>query len=168
MLSSTGGVAVDREKFFQVSGLIRRRFFTEGALVRQGQPLYEIDPRLYRAAVGQAQANLQSARANAEATRIQAERYAPLAKIEAVSAQEYTNAIAAARQAAAQVAQTDAALETARVNLQFTTVPAPITGRIGRSLFTVGALVSSTRPIRSPRSSGSTQCSSTSSNPPPT
>ena len=127
----------------QVTGIIRRRLFTEGALVKRGQPLYEIDPRLYRAAANQAAANLQSAQANAEATRIQAERYRPLAQIEAISKQDYTNAQASARQAAAQVAQTRAALETARVNLQFTTVPAPISGRIGRSLFTVGALVSS-------------------------
>nr|WP_261269147.1 efflux RND transporter periplasmic adaptor subunit [Sphingomonas sp. LC-1] len=127
----------------QVTGVIRRRFFTEGSLVKRGQPLYEIDPRLYRASVNQAAANLQSAQANAEATRIQAERYRPLAQIEAISKQDYTNAQASARQAAAQVAQTRAALETARVNLQFTTVPAPISGRIGRSLFTVGALVSS-------------------------
>jgi len=129
----------------QVTGLIRRRFFTEGALVRQGQPLYEIDPRLYRAAVNEASANLRSARANQEATRIQAERYRPLAQIEAVSAQEYTNAIAQSRQATASVGQTEAQLETARINLKFTTVPAPITGRIGRSFFTVGALVSATQ-----------------------
>jgi membrane fusion protein (multidrug efflux system) len=129
----------------QVTGLIRRRFFTEGALVRQGQPLYEIDPRLYRAAVNEAAAAVQSARATQEASRIQAQRYAPLAKIEAVSAQEYTNAVAQARQATASVAQTRAQLETAQVNLKFTTVPAPITGRIGRSLFTVGALVSATQ-----------------------
>ena len=127
----------------QVTGVIRRRLFTEGSLVKRGQPLYEIDPRLYRAAANQADANLQSAQANAEATRTLAERYRPLAQIEAISKQDYTNAQASARQAAAQVAQTRAALETARVNLQFTTVPAPISGRIGRSLFTVGALVSS-------------------------
>ncbi len=125
----------------QVSGLIRRRFFTEGAQVRAGQPLYEIDPSLYRASVNQAQANLQSAQATSEAARIQEQRYAPLAQIQAVSKQDYTNAIATARQGRASVAQNRAALETARINLKFTTVPAPISGRIGRSLFTVGALV---------------------------
>ena len=125
----------------QVSGIIRRRFFTEGALVRQGQPLYEIDPRLYHAAVNQASANLQAAQANAQASSTQAARYAPLAQIQAVSAQEYTSAIAQARVGRAQVAQNRAALDTARINLKFTTVPAPISGRIGRSLFTVGALV---------------------------
>lgn len=129
----------------QVSGIIRRRLFEEGTLVRAGQPLYEIDPRLYRAAANEAQANLQSARAAAEAARILAERYKPLAEQEAISRQDYTNAVASARQAQAAIAQTGAQLETARINLQFTTVPAPITGRIGRSLFTVGALVSATQ-----------------------
>jgi membrane fusion protein (multidrug efflux system) len=129
----------------QVNGIIRRRFFTEGALVKKGQKLYEIDPRPYRAAVNQAQANLASAQANAEATQIQAARYKPLADMEAVSKQDYTNSVAAARQARASVGQTKAALDSARVTLSFTTVPAPITGRIGRSLFTVGALVSASQ-----------------------
>ena len=129
----------------QVTGLIRRRFFTEGAIVRAGQPLYEIDPRLYRAAANEARANLASARAQQEAARILADRYRPLAEIEAISKQDYTNAVAQARQATASVAQTQAQLETAQINLRFTTVPAPITGRIGRSLFTVGALVSATQ-----------------------
>lgn len=127
----------------QVSGIIKRRFFTEGALVREGQTLYEIDPRLYRAAANEARANLQSARANAEAMRVRAERFRPLAEAEAVSRQEYTDAAAQARQAAAAVAQGQAQLDTAQINLRFTAVPAPITGRIGRSLFTQGALVTS-------------------------
>ncbi|MDX3909783.1 MAG: efflux RND transporter periplasmic adaptor subunit [Sphingobium sp.] len=127
----------------QVSGIIRRRFFTEGSLVRAGQTLYEIDPRLYRAAANEAQANLASAQANAEATRVRAERYRPLAEAEAVSKQDYTDAAAQARQASAAVAQGRAQLETARINLRFTSVPAPISGRIGRSLFTEGALVTS-------------------------
>lgn len=125
----------------QVTGLIRRRFFTEGALVRAGQTLYEIDPRLFRAATAEASANLNSAMANAEATRIRAERLKPLAEAQAVAMQDYTDAVAAARQAAAAVQQGRAQVQTAQVNLQFTRVPAPISGRIGRSLFTVGALV---------------------------
>jgi membrane fusion protein (multidrug efflux system) len=129
----------------QVNGIIRRRLFTEGSLVQRGQILYEIDPRLYRAAVNEARANRQSAQANAEATRVLAERYKPLADIEAISRQDYTNALASARQATAAVGQTSASLETAQINLKFTTVPAPITGRIGRSLFTVGALVSASQ-----------------------
>jgi len=129
----------------QVNGLIRRRYFTEGALVHKGQLLYQIDPSLYRASTDQAAANLASAQANAEATRIKADRYAPLAKEQAVAQQDYTDALAAARQAAATVKQNAAALETAKINLHYTTVPSPITGRIGRSLFTVGALVTASQ-----------------------
>ncbi len=129
----------------QVSGLVQKRFFVEGSIVHAGQPLYQIDPSLYRASVNQANANLASAQANAEATRLQAERYKPLADIEAVSKQDYTNALATARQGSASVLQNRAALETARINLRYTTVPAPITGRIGRSLFTVGALVTTSQ-----------------------
>lgn len=125
----------------QVTGLIRRRFFIEGAAVRAGQTLYEIDTRLFRAAAAEAEANLASALANAEATRVRAERLKPLAEAQAVSQQDYTDAQAAARQAAAAVKQARAQVQTAGVNLQFTRVPAPISGRIGRSLFTVGALV---------------------------
>jgi len=126
----------------QVTGLIQRRLFAEGAFVRAGQPLYQIDASLYRAAANQAQANLTSARASADAAVAKAARYKPLAEMEAVSKQEYTDAAAQARVAQAGVAQNAAALDTARINLRHTTVPAPITGRIARSLFTVGALVS--------------------------
>lgn len=129
----------------QVTGVIQRRFFTEGTIVRQGQPLYQIDPSLYRAATNEAQANLASARATAEAARVRADRFRPLAQIEAVSKQDYTDAVATQRQAEASIAQNRAQLETARINLRFTTVPAPITGRIGRSLFTVGALVTTSQ-----------------------
>jgi len=127
----------------QVSGIIRKRFFTEGALVHKGQPLYLIDPSLYRAAVDQAAANLANAQATAQAAQIKADRYKPLAAMQAVAKQDYTDAAAAASEAAAAVKQNQAALETARINLRYTTVPAPITGRIGRSLYTVGALVTS-------------------------
>lgn len=127
----------------QVNGLIERRLFVEGAYVRAGQPLYQIDPSLYRAAANQASANLASARATADAAAAKAARYKPLADMEAVSKQDYTDAAAQAREARAGVAQNAATLDTARINLRHTTVPAPISGRIGRSLFTVGALVSS-------------------------
>ena len=129
----------------QVSGLIRRRLFTEGAIVKQGQTLYQIDPRLYAASANEARANVASAQANAEATRVKADRYKPLADMEAVAKQDYTDAAAAARQAAAAVQQSRAQLDTAQINLRFTNVPAPITGRIGRSLFTEGALVSASQ-----------------------
>jgi len=125
----------------QVAGIVRKRFFKEGSIVRQGETLYQIDPSLYSASVAEASASLQNARANAEAARIKADRYKPLAEAEAVSKQDYTDATAAARQASAQVAQTGAQLRTARINLNFTRVPAPITGRIGRTLVTEGALV---------------------------
>ncbi len=129
----------------QVTGLVRQRLFTEGALVRAGQTLYQIDPSLYQASAAQAQANVAAAAATAEAARIRADRFRPLAKQEAVSQQDYTDAVATQRQAAASVAQNRAALQTARINLGFTRVPAPITGRIGRSLATVGALVTNTQ-----------------------
>ena len=125
----------------QVNGLIRRRLFAEGAYVRQGQPLFQIDPSLYRASVAEAAASVASARATADAAQVKANRYRPLADIQAVSKQEYTDAAAQARQARANVALNNAALQTARINLKFTTLPAPISGRIGRSLSTVGALV---------------------------
>ena len=127
----------------QVSGVIKSRQFTEGSIVKAGQTLYQIDPSLYQAAVNQANANLVNAEANREAAEARAARYKPLAEIEAVAKQDYTDAAATAKQAAAGVAQNRANLETARINLAFTRVPAPITGRIGRSLFTTGALVTS-------------------------
>jgi membrane fusion protein (multidrug efflux system) len=125
----------------QVNGVIRRRYFTEGSYVRQGQPLYQIDPSLYRAAVNQAQANVAAARATLDAAQVRANRYKPLAEMEAISQQDYTDAAAQARQARAAVAQNSAQLDTARINLRYTSIPAPISGRIGRSLSTVGALV---------------------------
>ncbi|WP_298167883.1 efflux RND transporter periplasmic adaptor subunit [Novosphingobium sp.] len=125
----------------QVSGVIRARQFTEGALVSAGQTLYQIDPSLYRAAAAEAEANLASATALRASVAQKAERLRPLAEIEAVSKQDYTDALAASRQASASVAQTRAQLDTARINLRFTRVPAPISGRIGRSLATTGALV---------------------------
>jgi membrane fusion protein (multidrug efflux system) len=126
----------------QITGVVKRRLFTEGSTVRAGQPLFQIDPSLYAASVNQASANVASARASAEAALAKADRFKPLAKIEAVAQQDYIDALAAARAAGATVQQNNAALETARINLRFTNVPAPISGKIGRSLFTVGALVS--------------------------
>jgi membrane fusion protein (multidrug efflux system) len=125
----------------QVSGVILRRLFREGSLVRQGQTLYQIDPSVYQAQSAQAQANLQGARAQSEAARTLASRYRPLVQQQAISKQDYTNAVAQARQADASVAQNSAAVRSAQINLRFTRVPAPITGRIGLSNFTEGALV---------------------------
>jgi membrane fusion protein (multidrug efflux system) len=94
----------------QVSGVLMRRLFTEGQLVHQGQPLYQIDPSVYRAAADQAAANLTSAQASAEAAKVKADRYKPLAADQAVAQQDYTDAAATARTTAASVAQYRAAL----------------------------------------------------------
>jgi membrane fusion protein (multidrug efflux system) len=133
----------------QVNGVILRRLFQEGSIVRQGQTLYQIDPSIYNAQAAQAQANLQAARAQAEAARTLAARYKPLVQQQAISKQDYTNAVAQARQADAAVAQNSAALRTAQINQRYTRVPAPITGRVGLSNVTEGALVTSgqTQPL---------------------
>lgn len=125
----------------QVSGVIRRRLFTEGAVVRSGQVLYEIEDAPYRAALGTAQGQLGAAQSQINATRLQAQRYGQLVALNAVSKQEADNATASAQQARANVAAQRAAVEAARVNLNFTRIKAPISGRIGRSIFTAGALV---------------------------
>ena len=125
----------------QIAGIVRRRLFTEGGMVRAGQPLYQIDPDLYRAAANEADANLASAQASASAAQALANRYRPLAEMEAISRQDYDNAVAQARAAQAGVAQMRARQATARINLRYTMVMAPISGRIGRSLVTEGALV---------------------------
>src|SRR4249919_206935 len=125
----------------QVSGVIQRRLFREGSIVQQGQTLYQIDPSVYQAAAAQASANVQSAKATAQAAQTRAARYKPLAEMEAVSKQDYTDALAQARSAQASVAQNNAALQSAQINVRFTRVPAPITGRIGLSAVTEGALV---------------------------
>ena len=125
----------------QIAGLVRRRLYTEGGYVRAGQPLYQIDSAIYRATANEAGANVAAAQATAEAARIRADRFRPLAEMEAVSQQDYTDALAQARQAEAAVAQNRARLDSAQINLRFTTVTAPISGRIGRSLVTEGALV---------------------------
>jgi membrane fusion protein (multidrug efflux system) len=125
----------------QVSGIILKRLFVEGALVHEGQPLYRIDPSLYRAAVGQAQGVLASAQANAVTARLKSSRYSDLEKINAVAKQDADDARAAAGQANASIVQQKAALDTAQINLRYTLVKAPISGRISRSTVTPGALV---------------------------
>lgn len=125
----------------QVAGIIRARLFEEGQQVEKGQTLYQIDDSLYRAAEAEASANLASARALGEAARLKAERYQGLAQEHVVSEQDDADARASAAQAAAAIQQAQAALDTTRINLRFTRVPAPISGRIGRSLVTTGALV---------------------------
>src|ERR1019366_7646513 len=125
----------------QVGGIIQARLFVEGADVRAGQVLYQIDPATYKAAYDQAAAQLASARANVVTARAKAERYAALVKINGVSRQDADDANAAWLQAAAAVQQNQASLQSARINLDYTRITAPISGRTGRSTFTKGALV---------------------------
>lgn len=113
----------------QVNGIILKRYFKEGSDVKEGQQLYQIDPAIYESSVLSARATLQSAKSLAD-------RYKQLVAEQAVSRQEYDNAEAARLEA-------EAALNTAQVNLRYTKVLAPLSGRIGRSLFTEGALVTS-------------------------
>lgn len=129
----------------QVAGVVQKRLFTEGSYVRAGQPLYQIDPSLYRASRDEAQAALANAQATAVAAQAKARRYQALGRTEAVSAQERDDVVAAARQAGAAIQQARASLQTANINLRFTEVRAPISGRIGRSLFTPGALVTASQ-----------------------
>ncbi|MFT3858883.1 MAG: efflux RND transporter periplasmic adaptor subunit [Aquabacterium sp.] len=125
----------------RVPGILQKRLFTEGADVKAGQPLFQIDASTYRAALDSAQATQAKAEANlAQATSL-VERYQPLQAAKAISPQEFLNAQVAQRQAMADVAGAKAAVQTARINLGYATVTAPIDGRIGRALVTEGALV---------------------------
>jgi membrane fusion protein (multidrug efflux system) len=125
----------------QVTGIVKARQFKEGSEVKAGQVLYQIDPATYQAAYDSARANLARAEANVEAARLKAERYAELVKIEAVSRQDNDEAVAALKQAQADVGSAKAALDKARIDLGFTRVTSPIAGRISRSAVTAGALV---------------------------
>jgi membrane fusion protein (multidrug efflux system) len=124
----------------QVTGIIKSRLFEEGSNVRAGQVLYQIDPAPYQAAYDQAKALLANAEAAETTDKLKAQRYAELVKINAVSKQDYDDAVAADQQALATVAQNKASLESARINLDYTKVKAPISGRIGRSAVTPGSL----------------------------
>jgi len=125
----------------QVSGIIQKRVFTEGSDVKAGQVLYQIDPATYQAAFASARAAEARAEANLIPARLREERYKDLVKIKAVSQQDYDDAFASLKQAEAEVASARAAVETARINLAYTRVTAPISGRIGKSSVTTGALV---------------------------
>lgn len=125
----------------QVSGIIQQRLFQEGGYVRAGQALYQIDPATYRASLSSANAGLAQAQAAYATARLKAERYRDLVAINAVSKQENDDAQAAAQQAAANVQAQRAAVDQARIALGYTRVAAPISGRIGKSSVTPGALV---------------------------
>lgn len=125
----------------RAAGIVQRRLFREGSDVRAGQVLYRIDAAPYAAANASAQAQLARAQATAGAATALAQRYAPLVEANAISKQEYANAVAAQKQAEAEVAAARAAVRTSEINLGYASVTAPISGRIGRSLVTEGALV---------------------------
>ncbi len=130
----------------QVTGIVQRRLFTEGGNVRAGQPLYQIDDTAFRAANASAQAQLARAQASLTTARLNAARSAELVRIDAVSKQDNDNAQAVLRQAQADVSAARAAVQGAGVPLGFTRVTAPISGKIGRSSVTAGALVTASQP----------------------
>jgi membrane fusion protein (multidrug efflux system) len=125
----------------QVTGIIKQRLFKEGSEVRAGQVLYQIDPATYQAEYDSARANLARAQATLDTSKLKADRFAELMKINAVSQQENDEAQAALKQAQADVGASQAAMDRARIDLDFTSVKSPISGRIGRSMVTPGALV---------------------------
>ena len=127
----------------QVTGILQKRLFVEGSIVKQGDQLYQIDPSVYEANVKSAEAALASAKATLHSTRLKAERYRSLLEKKAVSKQDYDDAQAAYLTANANVKSAEANLATANINLAYTKVYAPITGTISRSDITEGALVSS-------------------------
>jgi len=131
----------------QVNGLILKRVFEEGALVKAGELLYQIDPAPYQAAYEQAEAAVDMAKANLPALRSRAGRFKELAATHAVGQQDYDNALAAMRQAEAQLESSQAALEMAKINLSYTPIKSPIAGRIGRSSVTEGAMVTAYQPV---------------------
>ena len=130
----------------QVSGIIKKRLFTEGSDVKAGEVLYQIDPATYQAAYNNAKASLTRAEANVVPARLKAERYKELVKINAVSKQDYDDVSAALKLTEADIDAAKASVETARINLDYTKVTAPISGRIGRSTVTDGALVTAGQP----------------------
>lgn len=125
----------------RAAGILLKRAFREGSDVKAGQLLFQIDAAPYRAQLQSAQAAQARAEANREQAAAQAERYKPLLEANAISKQDYVNAVAALKQAEADVASARAAVTTAQINLGYASVTAPISGRIGRALVTEGALV---------------------------
>ncbi|PZQ63495.1 MAG: efflux transporter periplasmic adaptor subunit [Phenylobacterium zucineum] len=140
-LSGRTSASVVSEVRPQVNGVVQSRLFTEGANVRAGQPLYRIDPAIYRAALDSATAALAQAQATATSAKLKADRYRELVAINAVSKQDNDDAQAASQAAQATVQAQRAAVQQARINLDYTQVRAPVSGRISRSTVTPGALV---------------------------
>jgi membrane fusion protein (multidrug efflux system) len=131
----------------QVNGLILKRMFTEGSNVKAGQVLYQIDPAPFQAALDNAKAALEKAEAQLLSVRSRAERYRKLVANNAVSRQDYDDAVAAEKQVLAEIEYCRATIETARINLGYTRVTAPISGRIGKSKVTEGAIVTAYQPV---------------------
>jgi membrane fusion protein (multidrug efflux system) len=127
----------------QVSGIILKRNFIEGSDVKAGQSLYQIDPATYQAAYDSAKGDLTQAQANARIAQLTVKRYKPLLGTKYISQQDYDTAVATAAQNDAAVQVAKANVETARINLAYTKVTSPISGRIGKSSVTEGALVQS-------------------------
>ena len=125
----------------QISGIVQKRLFTEGATVKAGQALYQIDPAPYQVAEASAKAALAKAQAQARTAQVNAQRNAELVQIDAISRQAYEESQASAQQSASDVAVAQAALQAARINLGYTRITAPIAGRTGLSTVTPGALV---------------------------
>ena len=125
----------------RVDGIVLKRLYREGSDVRRGQPLFQIDPAPFQAALQRARAQLTSAQASAATARLLAERYRPLIETHAISRQDYDNAVAQARSAAASVDAARAEIRTAQINLGYARVDAPIAGRSARSNVTEGAYV---------------------------
>jgi membrane fusion protein (multidrug efflux system) len=125
----------------RAAGIVQKRLFTEGSQVRAGQALFQIDASPYQATLASALASVAKAEANQMQARAQAERFKPLIEAKAISQQEFVNAQAAQKLAEADVAVARAAVQTARINLGYAAITAPISGRIGRALVTEGALV---------------------------
>jgi membrane fusion protein (multidrug efflux system) len=125
----------------RAAGIVQKRLFKEGSDVKAGQPLFQIDGSSYQASYASAQASLARAQANVTQATAQAERYKPLMEANAISKQDYINAVATAKAAEADVAAAKAASQIAQINLGYATVTSPISGRIGRALVTEGALV---------------------------
>jgi membrane fusion protein (multidrug efflux system) len=130
----------------QVSGIVKRRLFTEGGLVKAGQPLYQLEDAMYQAAYDSAKASLARAQATLVTAQLNYKRTSELVKLDAVSTQDFEDATAAARQAEADVLAAKAAVQSSAVTLGYARITSPISGRIGKSTVTAGALVTANQP----------------------
>jgi membrane fusion protein (multidrug efflux system) len=131
----------------QINGIVQKRLFREGADVKAGQTLYQIDPALYQATFDGARANLAKSEATLLSVKTRADRYRELVKINAVSQQDFDDAQAAYQQSDADVAANKASVATARINLDYTRITSPISGRIGISTVTPGALLTANQTV---------------------